>query len=330
MYLNHVDVVCEESDAGRSMDKFSITVIIETDSSWALTAVSMTHMTSLIWILLDNLVINKTFLLWLNSNWQTAIEQGGCLTAKSGSQTFDMVCLTHAPVQINYQSHNVVTEIKKILTGRKIGKHIAVHRHMISQVKACVSIFPQMKEQSPCFRPHYESISCLVGGYIQMWKLTGSSICGLSIGDELGSAECSRPCLLVFNCSLPEPSIMWQFPGRDVLYSICDILYPMLKHIVSTVHVVGAGGEVSSYVWIWNNAGTLNWDGWYCLSDSRNDPASSSHPGSITSLSFICIWWNLFFLFSAVLLIVPITQPGSSSSHCLPYSVSSSSSWTSC
>jgi hypothetical protein len=43
-------------------------------------------------------------------------------------------------------SHNVVTEIKKMLTQSKIGTVIAFHRDVTSQIPICLSLSPLIQE----------------------------------------------------------------------------------------------------------------------------------------------------------------------------------------
>ena len=70
-----------ESDAVGYMDKFSITVVVQIDSSCALTALSMTCMTSLTEILLAHFLTNIAWALSNNSHLQKDTEFDGRLTA---------------------------------------------------------------------------------------------------------------------------------------------------------------------------------------------------------------------------------------------------------
>jgi len=101
-YLNYVHQVCAENSAVGGMDECSMAVVIQTDSYWALTAPSMTRMTSLTYILLVNFVTNLVFAFLLNSNWHKEIKYIGCLTAWFGFWDFHMVCTTIAHPQTNY------------------------------------------------------------------------------------------------------------------------------------------------------------------------------------------------------------------------------------
>jgi len=66
------------------MDEYGMTVVVQIDSSCALTALSMTHMKSLTKILLAHFVTNIAFNLSLNSRLQKETERVGHLTAKFG------------------------------------------------------------------------------------------------------------------------------------------------------------------------------------------------------------------------------------------------------
>jgi len=64
-------------------------------------------------------------------------------------------------------SHNLVTEIKEILTRSKIGTQFASHRDMMSKIQICLYIIPMMQGPSPCLRPDTISI----------WWLVGEAVC---------------------------------------------------------------------------------------------------------------------------------------------------------
>jgi len=83
-YLHHLHQVCAESYAVGHMDECSMIVVIQTDLCWALTALSITRMTSLTWSLVAYFVPQIAFALSLNSNRQTEIEHIGRLTAWVG------------------------------------------------------------------------------------------------------------------------------------------------------------------------------------------------------------------------------------------------------
>jgi len=62
------------------MDEISMTVVVQIDSLCALTALSMTHMTSLTQIVLAHVVMNIAFALSLNSHLQKETAHFGRLT----------------------------------------------------------------------------------------------------------------------------------------------------------------------------------------------------------------------------------------------------------
>jgi len=64
-------------------------------------------------------------------------------------------------------SHNLVTETKKMLRGRKIGTQIAFRRDMTSNIHICILIPPMTRELSPCLRQNLISI----------WWLAVEAIC---------------------------------------------------------------------------------------------------------------------------------------------------------
>jgi len=76
-----VHEVSAESYAVEYMDEYGMTVLIETDSSRALTAPSMTRMTSLTEIWLVYFITNLGFALSLNSHPQIEIECFGRFSA---------------------------------------------------------------------------------------------------------------------------------------------------------------------------------------------------------------------------------------------------------
>jgi len=83
-YLNNVHEVCAEIYAAGAMDECGMTVVVQTDSSSALTAHSMTWMTSFTYISLIYFVTNIAFVLLLNSHLQIAIDRVGRVSAWFG------------------------------------------------------------------------------------------------------------------------------------------------------------------------------------------------------------------------------------------------------
>jgi len=84
------------------MDEFSMTVVGQIHSSCALTALSMTRMTSLTYISLAHLVTNIAFALSLNSQLQKETVHFGSPKVQFGSWNFLMVRSTLAHAQTNY------------------------------------------------------------------------------------------------------------------------------------------------------------------------------------------------------------------------------------
>jgi hypothetical protein len=84
------------------MDEFSLTVVIQNDSSCALTAHSMTRMTSLTYILLAYFIRNIAFALSLYSHRQMETEYSGHLAVRLGFKNIHMLRSTLAHAQTNY------------------------------------------------------------------------------------------------------------------------------------------------------------------------------------------------------------------------------------
>jgi len=66
------------------MDEYGMTAVVQIDPSCALTALSMTRMTSLTSMLLAHFVTNIAFALSLNSHLQNKTKLDGRLTARFG------------------------------------------------------------------------------------------------------------------------------------------------------------------------------------------------------------------------------------------------------
>jgi len=84
------------------MDECSMTVVIQTDSYCALTALSMTRMTSLSDILLVYFVANITFAISLNNHWQREIEFISHRKARFRFYNLRMVRSSLPHAQMNY------------------------------------------------------------------------------------------------------------------------------------------------------------------------------------------------------------------------------------
>jgi hypothetical protein len=79
-YCEHVHQVCASSYVVWYIDECSITVIMQTNSYWALTPLSINRMTSLTEHLLVYCVTCKIVTVSLNNNRQTEVEQVGYYT----------------------------------------------------------------------------------------------------------------------------------------------------------------------------------------------------------------------------------------------------------
>jgi hypothetical protein len=95
-YLNQVHYVYGESNAVRYMDEFSMKVVVQTDSYWVLTALSVTCITSPTYMLLVFFVTNLAFPLSLSSNGQIQVKCVCRPTACFGFYNVRIVCSTLA------------------------------------------------------------------------------------------------------------------------------------------------------------------------------------------------------------------------------------------
>jgi len=151
-------------------------------------------------------------------------------------------------------------------------------------------------------------------------------------GFEFWMIDVSRPTvgarlvIVVFNCGLPETILIRLLPRWEVHCGIHNIPRTMSRLSICSPNVFSVGADASSSVWGLTTAGTLNSGVPYFLSPSRRESAASSHPSCIILSSFICFYRNVSMRCCPILVIVPITQPGLSSSLSWPCSVSSSSS----
>jgi len=105
-------------------------------------------------------------------------------------------------------SHNLGPEIKKNLMRSEIGKQLAFPRNQTSKITIYKSILPQTQEPSPSLRRNPISIWYLAGGYMQGYKLTGSTGFAFRNGDESGSAAGSLLGMLNFDCGFTEPRLI--------------------------------------------------------------------------------------------------------------------------
>ena len=178
-------------------------------------------------------------------------------------------------------SHNLVTEISIKQRCSKISKQVAVHWDLTSKITDCQSISPQMQKLSPCLHPNQKSVWWVGGGYLQGWKLTGSTGIACSRDDISRTEVGSRLGMLLINCGFTESSLIWLLCGQEVPCGICDIPRTMSTHSISSANVAGVGAVGSSSVCGWKTAGTLNVDMPYSFSLSQKLSAASSYPGCV-------------------------------------------------
>jgi len=141
-------------------------------------------------------------------------------------------------------------------------------------------------------------------------------------GAEGGGRDGMHSCVWCFH----EHSLIWLVRGREVRCGICDFPGTLSRVSIGSPTVVSAEEAASSAVWGWTTAWTLNAVIPCFLSLSRNKSDGSPQPGCVNLWSFICFCWKRSLWCLIVSEIVPITQPGSSSSLSLP---SSGSDWSS-
>jgi len=165
--LHYVHQAWVESYAVGGIDECSMTVIIHPGSHCALTATSVSPMTSLIEILLVNVISILVFAFSLNRNSQDNISLLVIYQPDLVSESFAWpVRALHQQRRI-IMSHNLVTEIQKILTLSKIGTRFAFQGDMSSKLTIRLSIPPATQEPS----------RILGAKPISVWLLTRDEIC---------------------------------------------------------------------------------------------------------------------------------------------------------
>jgi len=122
---------------------------------------------------------------------------------------------------------------------------------------------------------------------------------------------------------LLEPNLIWLLPGRDVTCGICDFLGTLARVSIGYLHVISEDEATSSSVRSWTTAGNFNLDVLYFLSLRLTGSAATPQPCCVKLSSFICFGETHFIVCCTIMEIVPINQPGSSSSLSLPSSGSS-------
>ena len=156
--------------------------------------------------------------------------------------------------------------------------------------------------------------------------LTRWTCLAVALCDESGTASGMRDTMWLSAWGFSEPSLNWLLPERDVNGGIWDCPGTISRTCISSQNVVGDGVAAVVCIWGFTTAKTLNSVVLYFICPSWKRSAASPQHACISSSSLFCFCWKLSIQSFTVLKIVPITQPGSSSSLSLPSSVSSSSS----
>jgi len=206
-----------------------------------------------------------------------------------------------------------------------MGTDIFFHQDMTSTMPICLSILPQTQEPSPCLRPNPISIWWLAGETISRCKSLDIQQASQSQSVEWDFTAGARLDILQLDYSFPKPSLICLLSRREVPSSICDNPGSTSWNFINSPIVIGAGAAASSAIYSWRMASTSHLDWMYFFSLLQKELVTSSHLRGVNSSSLICIWRNLTMYCCTVLVIVPITLPGSSSSLSWPCSISSSS-----
>jgi len=144
------------------------------------------------------------------------------------------------------------------------------------------------------------------------------------MSDKLGSVAGARQDILMFDCSLPEPSLIWLLSGQEVSCGICNILGTMSKHSRRSQNFITASTAASSSVCSFRTTRTLTSDVLYFLSLPPKLSAASPDPSWVNSSRFNYLFQNFSMRCCTILETEPITQLGSSSFLSWPCSVCSS------
>jgi len=126
-------------------------------------------------------------------------------------------------------------------------------------------------------------------------------------------------------CGSSEPSLIWPLSGWEVTASICDCLRMISRVCLCSLNVVAEDVSAVKSIWSLTTTGTFNLAVPYFPSLSGKSLAASPHPRWVNWSSLNNLCQKLAMRWCTVLEIVPITQPGSSSSLSVPSSVFSSS-----
>jgi len=253
--------VCAESNAVECMDQFSINVVFQTDSYWALTALSITGTTSLTNILLVYFVTNIAFPFSLNSTLQTEIERVSHRIACFGFWNFCMVHSTLAYVSTNYHvSQFGQWNQENFDTWQNWYTNCIALRYDIKNTNLPVNTSDDAGVATVCLSESNGYIVISWGGYQQGYELRSSTGFPCWRGAELGSTAGTRLGIFLFYCGFSEPSLLWQLPGHKVHCGICNIPGTISRHSMSSPNVLSAGATALSSVCGFTTSGTLTSD----------------------------------------------------------------------
>jgi len=161
------------------------------------------------------------------------------------------------------------------------------------------------------------------------WRLMGSTGFEVSIGDELCSASGGRDVMCLCAWGFRWPTHIWRLPGREVSRVIGDFPGTLSTVSIGSPNVLGTDEAALCSVCGWMTPGTINSVILHFVSLSRMQSAASPQPGCVNSSSFICFCLKCSIRCCTILEIMPISQPGLSSSCSLRSARSSSSSTSS-
>ena len=158
------------------------------------------------------------------------------------------------------------------------------------------------------------------------WKQMGWMGFDCLICDGWGCPSGGTVGMCLWDCGFLEPSLISLLPGRQTRCHICDFLPTISWVSLSPWPPEVSGEDATVPVCGLMNTRTFNIAVLYIIAHTSDQSAASPHPGSVNSSSLICFCRKLSFRSCTVLKIMPITQPGSSSSPSLRRSLSSWSS----
>ena len=171
--------VCVQSYAVGCVEKYCMTVIMETHSYRALTAPSMTCMTSCTYIALVYLITN---LLLLSHISLIGKQQLNTFAVLQSDLDYTIFAWCIRPLHMQrwiIMSHNLVTKNQNKLTPSKFGTQIAFQWDMMSKMTICLSVPLLMLDPSACLHPNL----------IPIWWLAEEAPCR---GNSLRAKQASR------------------------------------------------------------------------------------------------------------------------------------------